>query len=192
MRSLHCWLSILKKLHKKIKLRVGVDITPATHQKYNRTLRHLKAFLEKMYKVKNFALKFIDPKFVDQYFITREPIAKLRTIRPLNHAVFKDTFVSGNKIRALLVDPFLDLRLKSKTIFKDVLTTEDIETLMSGDLGSNSLLQVRDIFVFAAPESHKIIGSCFVFSFGRPIRLILILQGFVAERGMLITRTGLL
>lgn len=58
----------LKTRNEEFKLRAGVDITSATYEKYERSLRFVIDFLEEEFKAKNYALVKIDGKFLENYF----------------------------------------------------------------------------------------------------------------------------
>jgi len=61
-------IEYLKASNKEFKLRARVDITDATYEKYERSLRFVIDFLEEEFKVKNYPLAKIDGKFLEKYF----------------------------------------------------------------------------------------------------------------------------
>ncbi len=72
-------IEYLKARNEEFKLRSGVDITNATYEKYERTLRYVVDFLEEEFKVKKFPLVKIDGKFLEKYF------HYLRTAKKVGH-----------------------------------------------------------------------------------------------------------
>ena len=61
-------IEYLKTRNEEFKSRSGVDITKATYEKYERSLRDVIDFLEEEFKVRNFPLVKIDAKFLEKYF----------------------------------------------------------------------------------------------------------------------------
>lgn len=52
----------------RMEKRVGVEITPATYDKYKRSASHVQQFLQTEFKVKNFSLPRINADFLYKYF----------------------------------------------------------------------------------------------------------------------------
>lgn len=65
----------------RIKKRVGIDITPATYDKYKRSASHVQHFLQTVFQVKNYPLPRINADFLHQYF------QYLRGTRGVSHNV---------------------------------------------------------------------------------------------------------
>ncbi|MDB5196397.1 MAG: recombinase [Flaviaesturariibacter sp.] len=61
-------MDYLEEEKEGLKKRLGVDITPATYDKYRRSASHVQTFLLTEYKVKNYALSRIDSEFLEKYF----------------------------------------------------------------------------------------------------------------------------
>jgi hypothetical protein len=68
------YLSITWKKKKSELERLGVDITPATCNKYKCSAKHVQEFLLTEFKVKNHALHRLYSSFLDKYFHTCEPL----------------------------------------------------------------------------------------------------------------------
>src|SRR5258705_6803103 len=78
-------IEYLNARNKEFKLRAGVDITDATYEKYERSLRFVIDFLEEEFKVKNFPLVKIDGKFLEKYFQYIRTIKKIGNNDQLKH-----------------------------------------------------------------------------------------------------------
>lgn len=61
-------IDYLEEEKKRIEKRLGVDITPATCNKYKCSAKHVQQFLLTEFKVKNYALHRLDSSFLDKYF----------------------------------------------------------------------------------------------------------------------------
>jgi hypothetical protein len=119
----------------RMKKRLGVDITPATYDKYKRSASHVQNFLLLEYKVKNYPIQRIDVGFLEKYF------QYLRTARNISHnsavkyvIFFKTILMPAMRAGILKTDPFRDLRLKQKPVSKGYLSQEEIDKLQDADL----------------------------------------------------------
>lgn len=134
----------------RLKKRLGVDITPATYDKYKRSASHVQNFLLLEYKVKNYPIQRIDVGFLEKYF------QYLRAVRNISHnsavkyvIFFKTILMPAMRAGILKTDPFRDLRLKQKPVSKGYLSQEEIDKLQDADLKSCDLDRIRDIFLFS-------------------------------------------
>jgi site-specific recombinase XerD len=134
----------------RLKKRLGIDITPATYDKYRRSASHVQAFLQLEYKVKTYPIQRIDVTFLEKYF------QYLRGVRNISHnssikyvTFFKTILMPAMRAGILKTDPFKDLRLKQKPVSKGYLTQEEIDKLVEVDLRSHDLQRVRDIFLLS-------------------------------------------
>jgi len=86
-------IDYLEKGNEAMLKRVGVEITQGTYYKYRRSLRYMQEFLLKHQRVKNYTLKRITVKFLQDYFHflrTDKNISHNRTAKTMCH---KMTFV---------------------------------------------------------------------------------------------------
>lgn len=143
-------MDYLEEEKKRIKKRLGVDITPATYDKYRRSASHVQDFLQTEFKVKNYALHRIDGPFLEKYF------QYLRATRGISHntavkyvVFFKTILMPAIRSGIFKNDPFKDIKLKQKPVFKGYLTKEEIDLLANTNLKSMDLDRIRDIFLFS-------------------------------------------
>ncbi|RYG37951.1 MAG: site-specific integrase, partial [Chitinophagaceae bacterium] len=134
-----------ENLHK----RMGVDITPATFDKYRRSASHVQHFLQTEYKVKNYPLVRIDGTFLERYF------QYLKGTRGVSHNVavkyvtfFKTVMMRAIRAGVLKSDPFREVKFRKKTVQKDFLTKEELSLIKDVAL-SEELDRIRSIFLFA-------------------------------------------
>lgn len=142
-------MDYLEEEKERIKKRVGVDITPATHDKYRRSASHVQHFLQTEYKVKNYPLARIDVPFLEKYF------QHLRATRGVSHNVavkyltfFKTVLMPALRDGLVKDDPFRKIKLRQKTVYKDFLSKEEL-ALLTGTQLTTELNRIRDIFLFA-------------------------------------------
>lgn len=142
-------MDYLEEEKERIKKRVGVDITPATSDKYRRSASHVQNFLQTEYKVKNYPLARIDVTFLEKYF------QHLRGTRGVSHNVavkyitfLKTVLMPALRDGLLKDDPFRKIKLRQKTVHKDFLSNEEL-TLLTGVELTADLNRIRDIFLFS-------------------------------------------
>lgn len=135
---------------KELKMRVGIDITKATLQKYLRCARYLEEFLKTKYGRPDLNISAITETTINDYFYY------LRVVKGNSHNTcvkcvksLKTVLMHAIKNGMLKTDPFLNVKLSEKPVFRGFLTKEELEKLHSLDNLHEGQKQVRDIFLFA-------------------------------------------
>jgi site-specific recombinase XerD len=143
-------IDYLEEEKKRIQKRLGVDITPATCDKYKRSAAHVQDFLLKEFKVKNYALQRLDSSFLEKYF------QYLRSTRGIAHntavkylTFFKTVLMPAIRAGSVKGEAFKELKLKHKPVMKGYLTKEELDILTKLELESKDLDRIRDIFLFS-------------------------------------------
>ncbi|HLX91709.1 MAG TPA: site-specific integrase [Puia sp.] len=140
----------IEQCNEKINRRVDVDITKGTFVKYRTCLMHIQDFLDREHKTRKFPLHSMDGKFLEKFFYylrTEKNIAHntavkyMKSIRTLIYAAVKDGLIRR--------DPFADFKMKSKPVFREYLSLDEISQLQDALLESKDLDRIRDIFLFA-------------------------------------------
>lgn len=143
-------INVLEDGHKQILKRVGVEITKSSYYRYSRSLKYMKEFLMKEYKVKNYTLNRMDVKFLETFFHylrTEKTIAHNTALKymMLVKTVLQPAIRSG----VIKGDPFRELRIKPKPVHRDFLTPEELNTLINLKLNDPDLERKKDIFLFS-------------------------------------------
>ena len=140
----------LEKGNRAMQKRVGVEITQATYYKYRRSLQYMQEFLLKHFKVKNYTLRKINLKFLEDYFHF------LRTEKSISHNVarkyiefVKTIIYPAVKNGVIQNDPFRELKFKAKPVIREFLSQEEIDKLMALKTKDPDLERKKDIFLFA-------------------------------------------
>lgn len=143
-------IDFLEDQKKALKKRLNVDISAATYDKYRRSASHLLQFLQAEFKVKNYPLVRMDKVFLDRYFQFLRTTRKISHNTAVKYVVFLKTILMP-AIRAgvFKVDPFRELKLKQKPVFKGYLTQEELDAIRDVELSSPDLKRIRDIFLFS-------------------------------------------
>lgn len=143
-------IEYLQKGNMAVKKRVGVEITQATYNKYDVSLRYMHEFLLNHYKVKNYTLKKLNLKFFEDYFHF------LRAEKSISHNVarkyiefVKTIIYPAVRNGVIQNDPFRELKFKAKPVIREFLSQEEIEKLIALETNDPDLERKRDIFIFA-------------------------------------------
>lgn len=135
---------------KELKMRVGIDITKATLQKYLRCAKYLEEFLRTKYKHDDLNISAITETTINDYFYY------LRVVKGNSHNTcvkcvksLKTVLMHAIKNGMLKTDPFLNVKLSEKPVFRGFLTKEELEKLHLLNNLHEGQKQVRDIFLFA-------------------------------------------
>jgi site-specific recombinase XerD len=143
-------IDFLEEGNLKMKNRVGMEILQVTYMKYKRSVSYMRDFLQKEFKVKNFSLQKVDTDFLERYF------QFLRTDKKIAHNTaskymicVKTIFLPAIRNGIIKPDPFYGLKIAPKPVFKEVLTQDEIDKIVSLQLTDPDLDRKRDIFLFA-------------------------------------------
>lgn len=143
-------IDFLKEGSKQVYKRVGTEIIRPTYNKYNRSVLYMQEYLEAEHKVKNYSLQKLNLNFIERYF------QFLRTEKNIAHntackylACLKTIIMPAVKSGVIKVDPFYGLKIKSKQVFREFLSQDEIDKIASVELSDSDLDRKRDIFLFA-------------------------------------------
>lgn len=143
-------MDYLEEQREKLKKRLHVDISAATYDKYRRSASHMLEFLTKEFKVRNHALSRIDKSFLEQYFQYLRSARKISHNSSVKYVTFlKTILMPAIQSGVIKSDPFRELRLRQKPVYKGYLTQEEINMLNAAHLTSTDLYRIRDIFLFS-------------------------------------------
>jgi len=143
-------IDYLKEGNKKMLKRVGTEIVKPTYNKYNRSLLYMEEFLGLEYKVKNFSLQKLSTEFFEKYFqflLTEKGIGHntackyLECVKTIITPAIRDGIIKPN--------PFYDLKIKAKQVFREFLSQDEIDKIAKVELVDPDLDRKRDIFLFA-------------------------------------------
>lgn len=139
----------LQSRNKELKDRKGIDISAATYEKYERSLRFVIDFLEKEYKVKNYPLVKIDSRFLERYFQFLRITKKIGNNTSVKYMTSLKTILMP-AIKSVIIrnDPFREIKFKAKTVQKGFLTSEEIDMLTNIKFKSPDLRRIRDQYLF--------------------------------------------
>lgn len=148
--SKKCILEMFEEHNIRMAKLVGKDYSFRTLQRYKTTKKHMAAFIIYNYKLKDYPVKDIDTKFINNF------IYYLKTERNLSHnsalkylAYLKKIVRVGCANGWLEKDPFYNFKLKLQTIDREFLTKDEIIKIMEKEFTIPRIEHVRDVFLFS-------------------------------------------
>ncbi len=143
-------LNIYEGHNKEISEIVGREFSSGAYQRHLRTLRHLKAFIDKEYSYEDIYVKEVDLKFINRFehFLKtnlkacgQNTVTKYVTnLKKIMRICYANDWISK--------DPFYHWKAKWKKVERDILNERELKILMDTEMPLQRLEQVRDIFVF--------------------------------------------
>jgi integrase len=142
-------IELFKEHNRKVASLVGRDFAPATHKRYETSLRHTQAFLKFRFGVVDINIEKIDNAFIadfDYYLRTTNKCNNNSTIKYIKNLgkIIRICLSNGWIIK----NPFVNYKGKIKTVNRVYLTEEEIQRIANKCFDIERLSQVRDVFLF--------------------------------------------
>ena len=142
-------IELFKEHNSKVASLVGKDFAPATHKRYETSLRHTQAFLKFRFGVIDINIEKIDNAFItafDYYLRTTNKCNNNSTIKYIKNLgkIIRICLSNGWIIK----NPFVNYKGKIKTVNRVYLTEEEIQRMANKCFDIDRLSQVRDVFLF--------------------------------------------
>jgi integrase len=139
----------LESRKEELQQRVLIDITPTTYEKYERVMRFALDFVQVEYKLKSYPLVQIDVRFLEKFFLYLRSVRKIGNNTSVKYlGAFRTLLMPAMHEGIIRKNPFLELKFKSKKVYKGYLTNEELTCIINADLKSVILERVRDQFLF--------------------------------------------
>jgi site-specific recombinase XerD len=142
-------IELFKDHNSKVASLVGKGFAPATHKRYETSLRHTQAFLKFQFGVADINIEKVDNAFITDYDYY------LRTTNKCNNnSTLKYIKNLGKIIRIclsngwIIKNPFVNYKGKIKTVNRVYLTEEEVQRMADKSFDIDRLSQVRDVFLF--------------------------------------------
>ncbi len=143
-------IEFLEEGNKKMRKRIGTEISEVTYEKYERSIAYMKQFLQKEYKASNFGLHKVNKDFLEKYFLFLRSDKKASHNHACKYLSFvKTIFIPAIKAGILKQDPFYELRIRKKPMYPEFLSSEELDKLIKASFKDPDLDRKRDIFLFA-------------------------------------------
>ena len=143
-------LALFREHNEEFKKRIGVDRIKETYDSYQRSYKHLSAFVQEKKGVEDITLRSLDKVFYDDFeiFLQTDCKMKPKTVHEHMYRLKKMTMraVSQGTLRR---DPYCRLHPELPKRKSRHLKLEDLKTLMSTQIDKPNLQRVRDWFIFS-------------------------------------------
>lgn len=143
-------LALFREHNEEFKKRIGVDRIKETYDSYQRSYKHLAAFVQGKKGVEDITLRSLDKVFYDDFeiFLRTDCKMKPKTVHEHLYRLKKMTMraVSQGTLRR---DPYCRLHPELPKRKSRHLKLEDLKTLMSTQIDKPNLQRVRDWFIFS-------------------------------------------
>jgi len=128
---------------------IGVKYSYGSYKNYKTSLLYLVEFVKKKYKKNDIALHDLDYEFVEKYYnflVSNKPCNQNGAAKHIQR--LKKIINYGIRIGVIDKNPFLSFQVTFKPYSRAILTWGNISSLLNTPLNTNSLMTVRDIFLF--------------------------------------------
>jgi integrase len=133
-----------------LKSLIGKDNSKATYTKYRTTLDHTIAFLEWKFKRSDIEISSINYNFITDFEFWLKSVQNCNHNTTIKYISNLRKIINGCLKNGWLVkDPFIGFKMTKKEVIREILTEEELQTLISKDIQNVRIRQVRDIFIFS-------------------------------------------
>jgi len=142
-------LAIFKNHNEQVKKLVGKEFAAGTLERYETVYKHIQEFLKLQYNLSDIPIKKVNHKFITDfefYLKTERQCGNNSTLKYIKN--FKKIVRIALANQWITHDPFLNFKRKLKEVEREYLSQEEIEIMLSKNLHTPRLEQVRDIFIF--------------------------------------------
>jgi len=139
------------------RMKIAKEVEEVTINMYGYTKNHLANFLREEKKVDDFPIRNIEYRFLtdfDTYLLCQKVSHSERTLErntvSKHHSRLRTILIQAMKEGYLSSNPYANFKLKSMPTQRTFLNDDELTRLLNHGLGGNeSLLRVRDIFIFS-------------------------------------------
>jgi len=149
-QRIHTLVEVFRQHNEQLKSLIGKDNSKATYTKYRTTLDHIISFLQWKFKRSDIEIAAINYSFITDFEFW------LKSVQNCNHNTTIKYISNLRKIINLCLkngwlikDPFVGFKMTKKEVVREILTEEELQTLISKDIQNIRIRQVRDIFIFS-------------------------------------------
>ena len=142
-------LALFQKHNEECEIKVGVQVTYSTYERYKTCYKHTKEFIKKEYKAEDLPVSVINRRFYDrfEYYLKKE--------KKCAHNTTVKYIRNFNKIVRIAVEqgwltktPYREIGYRLEEIDKPYLSIEELNSIINKEISIKRLDIVRDIFVF--------------------------------------------
>lgn len=142
-------LELFDEHNQQMKKLIDIEFALGTYKRYHTTRNHVAEFIKTELRKSDVPIRDVDLKFIKglEYF--------LKTVKECNHNSSLKYINNFKKIIRMAVahewiskDPFYNYKVQFKTVEREYLSKEELQTLVDKEIPGERLNIVRDMFVF--------------------------------------------
>jgi len=145
----HTLMEVFREHNEKSHKLAGIDMAPATVERYETCLKHTREFMRHTYKKEDIYLDELNRQFVEDYefFLkTEKKCCHNTTVKYLKN--FKKIIRIAIAKEWLKKDPFAGIKFTLDDVERDFLENHEIQKVWKKSIEIDRLAQVRDVFIF--------------------------------------------
>ena len=143
-------LNLFREHNENIKSLIGISKTKATHQKYDRTYKHLEAFIKHKYNRSDMNIKLINHSFIVDFNVYLQSEMKCSENTAAKFVqLFKSIIIIARNNGYIVTDPFANYQIRFKKVDRGYLTEDELKLILEKRFSCKRLEQVRDVFIFS-------------------------------------------
>ncbi|MEI9808571.1 MAG: site-specific integrase [Bacteroidota bacterium] len=143
-------VEVFKNHNDQLEALIGKSNSKATFGKYRTTLDHTIAFLQWKFQRSDIEISNITYSFITDFEFW------LKSVQNCNHNTTIKYISNLRKIINvcirngwLIKDPFIGFKMTKKEVVREILSEDELQTIITKEIKNSRISQVRDIFVFS-------------------------------------------
>ena len=143
-------VDIFQEHNNQVESLIGKEFAPGTAERYRTALKHVQAFIKTEYQVDDIPVKEVDHKFItglEYYLKNKRNCSHNTTVKYITN--FKKIIRIAYANDWISKDPFLHWKAKLKTVDREFLSKEELQTIIDKEFNIPRLELVKNIFVFS-------------------------------------------
>ena len=149
--NVHYLIATTEEHNRSFAQLVGIKYSEGSYKNYRTSLKYYREFVPQFYKKEDIPLELVNYKFCEAFFTflttTKEcknngANKQLQRLKKIIHYAINRGYLSSN--------PMATYKLTNTPVNKQALTLEELERLQRLELSRQTLIEVRDVFLFQA------------------------------------------
>ncbi len=142
-------LEVFDEHNKQMEKLIDIEFALGTYKRYHTTRNHIHGYVQEAYIKEDIPVRDVNLKFIRgfEYFLKEKKACNHNSsLKYVNNFKKIIRIAVGNEW--ITKDPFYNYKIKFKTVEREFLTKEELDSLAERDIHWDRLAIVRDMFVF--------------------------------------------
>ena len=143
-------IEVFRDHNDRCKKLASTDMSPATIERYETSLKHTVEFMEHNFGKKDIPIEEVNHKFITDYEFylkTERKCAHNTTTKYLKN--FKKIIRIALANEYITKDPFANIKFTLDKVYRDFLSMDELQSIINKKFTIERLSQIRDFFIFA-------------------------------------------